>query len=753
MSQEKRLVFFFVAVAVYLFGATFLQRYLAPPAAPVAEGRAAPDVAEARLPTGKVDFIDGVDDVFAAPAPADAAGAVKAKLVAAAARPGKVEPVEPAELVLGSVEDRTGRGYRFRVQLDQQGAGVTAIWSAPFEAEWEGRKNPHEPLPMIRRDPAHPPSFAIGVVPPDELEDADGDNFQLAADKKAARARYSLDTIPWEVVRGAAGRVVREAAPRIKGGKAGQEIRFRTDVGEDLVATRTYRLYPGEDALEMALEFESPGAPRPVSYKLLGPHGVPIEGEWYTSTFRDVVIGQAKAKGDGVDIRSIAASDVAKKISADGKTNENERLSERPLAFAGVENQYFAVFLKPDRDGEVAVTMPYVVADNAEAHQKADVSVELTSKPAEVGPGHRLSHLYTIYAGPKTFAALEPYGAQGLATYRKGWGMMGIGDLASWLATNVIARLLDRIYALTEQLGGARGGSYGIAIILLTVCVRLMLFPLGRKTAINAKKMQALQPLINELKEKYKGQTEVIFKEQQALFRRHKVSMLGGCLTAIIQLPIFMGLWQALNNSVALRQAKFLWIQNLAAPDMLFRFPGTVPFLGDFFNILPFVVVGLMLIQNKLFMPPASTPEAEMQQKMMKYMMIFMAFMFYKVPSGLGLYFITSSLWSIGERLLLPKVIHVEAPNDDEFSDGGGAGGGGKGTSGGNGNGSGHGNGGGWLSRKMEALMEEAAKERTIRNADPERTAGRGNDRDRDRDRDRGKGPDRTGRPKPGKRR
>ena len=108
-----------------------------------------------------------------------------------------------------------------------------------------------------------------------------------------------------------------------------------------------------------------------------------------------------------------------------------------------------------------------------------------------------------------------------------------------------------------------------------------------------------------------------------------------------------------------MRHAPFLWINNLAAPDMLFRFPFELPFLGHWFNLLPILVVALMLVQTKLFSPPATTPEAEMQQKMMKYMMVFMAVMFYKVPSGLGIYFITSSLWSIGERLLLPKVTHA----------------------------------------------------------------------------------------------
>ena len=94
-------------------------------------------------------------------------------------------------------------------------------------------------------------------------------------------------------------------------------------------------------------------------------------------------------------------------------------------------------------------------------------------------------------------------------------------------------------------------------------------------------------------------------------------------------------------------------------------------FLGHWFNLLPILVVSLMLVQTKLFSPPPTTPEAEMQQKTMKYMMIFMAVMFYKVPAGLGIYFITSSLWSIGERLLLPKIAHEPSKiTDDELDQG-----------------------------------------------------------------------------------
>ena len=277
------------------------------------------------------------------------------------------------------------------------------------------------------------------------------------------------------------------------------------------------------------------------------------------------------------------------------------------------------------------------------------------------------------------------------------------------------------------------------------------MFPIGRKQALAAQKMQQLQPHLKELQEKYKDDKERLTKEQFALYKKHGVNPVAGCLPALIQLPIFVGLWQALNTSFPLRHATFLWIRDLSAPDMLFRFPFEVPFLGNWFNVLPFVVVGLMLVQTKLFAPPATTPEAEMQQKMMKYMMIFMGCMFYKVPSGLGLYFITSSLWAIGERLLLPKITHAQPLGDGSASDSGKSGDKGSGSGGifgwFNGNGGGAENGGldgngakikapGRVSQFLERVLDEARKDPTYRKMADERDA-KGEEKDRDRDRDR----------------
>jgi YidC/Oxa1 family membrane protein insertase len=283
-----------------------------------------------------------------------------------------------------------------------------------------------------------------------------------------------------------------------------------------------------------------------------------------------------------------------------------------------------------------------------------------------------------------------------------------------------------------------------------------MMFPLGRKQALMAQRSQELQPYLKQIQEKYKDDKEKQTKETFALYKKHGVNPVSGCVPALIQLPIFVGLWQALNTSVALRHASFLWINDLAAPDMLFRFPVEIMFLshflGHWFNLLPIVVVGLMLFQTKLFAPPPTTPEAEMQQKTMKYMMVFMAFMFYKVPSGLGIYFITSSLWSIGERLLLPKITHAaaEKKTDDEIDlgKGGGAGPRGKGGPGGNGPAPPKKPPGGF-SLFMEKILDEARKDPTYRKVIEQRDGktkeGKPDSDDR-RDRDRGKPRARPGR-------
>jgi YidC/Oxa1 family membrane protein insertase len=147
-------------------------------------------------------------------------------------------------------------------------------------------------------------------------------------------------------------------------------------------------------------------------------------------------------------------------------------------------------------------------------------------------------------------------------------------------------------------------------------------------------------------------------------------------LPMLIQLPVFIGLYRGLAVDVELRQAPLFgqavrWCSNLAAPDMLYNWSAFMPQmitrgeglfgLGPYLNVLPLITIALFLLQQKLFMPPATDEQTAMQQKIMKYMMVFMGLLFYKSPSGLCLYFIASSLWGIAERKMIPPATATNA--------------------------------------------------------------------------------------------
>jgi YidC/Oxa1 family membrane protein insertase len=159
------------------------------------------------------------------------------------------------------------------------------------------------------------------------------------------------------------------------------------------------------------------------------------------------------------------------------------------------------------------------------------------------------------------------------------------------------------------------------------------------------------------------------------LYKKHGVNPFGSCLPMLLQMPFFLGLYYCLQESIHFRLASFLWIDNLAAPDMLIWWSNNLPiisdpdnmsgsffsflYLGPYFNLLPVIAVTLMLLQQKMLTPPPADEQQEMQQKMMKYMFIFIGIMFYKVAAGLCIYFIVSSLWGLCERKMLPKKVAV----------------------------------------------------------------------------------------------
>lgn len=445
----------------------------------------------------------------------------------------------------------------------------------------------------------------------------------------------------------------------------------------------TYKSYH----LEFEIEVINHGdKPQKLAYQLMGPTGLPTEGWWFVNKIHpNKIIGRAGARDvvwrsedGGLDLFS--ASDIfsntldAKEAEADGDRKKTAKYygknrlftpqddtEDRTMRYLAGDTQYFSVVLLPVdhessyvfQSGKARLADPNKAVESRKALSRKSnttfevVGREFTVEPNESKPFRQQFHLF---AGPKVPDLLTQYDIKDLTEY--GW----YGFIA-----RPLTGILHFFYAIVRN--------YGIAIIMLTVLVRACMMPISRKAARNAQMMQLLQPEMRKIAEKYKNDMQKRGEAQRALFAKYKYNPFGGCLLMFLQLPIFLGLYRGLSVDIALRDQPLIpgvhWASNLAAPDQLFRWDHVLPiefltseshgWLGPYFNILPLITVVLFLVQQKLFTPPAQDEQARMTQRMMTVMTLFIGLMFFKVPSGLCIYFITSSLWGVAERKLLPK--------------------------------------------------------------------------------------------------
>lgn len=424
--------------------------------------------------------------------------------------------------------------------------------------------------------------------------------------------------------------------------------------------------------------------PHAVAYELTGPNGLPIEGFWYANKI---------GRGDGSffgDWGSFGLRDLTVRFAGDritqfacssvAKGSVRPMGQGLPLAFVGVDSQYFASIILPLKDSLGEVRIAEVRAELATEkldgggveNRWQNVSCVLQRVATTLGPAGAdnatVSDGYRVFAGPKLPELLSQYAANEDAEHTLEdvpyYGWFG------WVAKPMLG-LLHFFNSLF--------GNYGLAIIMLTMCVRGAMFPISRKTAMNMVKMQELKPEMDRIVERYGDDMQKRAAAQQELFRKHSYNPAAGCLPMFIQLPIFMGLYRALAVDVELRQQPLFtdairFCSNLASPDMFIDWSAYTPLwmdngqglmgFGPYLNLLPLVTCGLFLLQQQLFMPEPTNDQARLQQQMMKYMMIFMGLLFFKVPSGLCIYFIASSLWGIAERKMLPRPAPVIASTE-----------------------------------------------------------------------------------------
>ena len=415
-----------------------------------------------------------------------------------------------------------------------------------------------------------------------------------------------------------------------------------------------------------------------LAYELDGPTGVTAETWWYankihgrqmavfyTAGARDVVGGTATNSyifwGRPEIVEDATSSSPSPKQICDRFSADQDN---RLLRFAGVDSHYFNVSMIPEvADGDffnVNSVVAYPVnrggqlpeiPKNASLKKLIPCSFQMVTS-ANIPAGGSYQQSFDLFCGPKDIEVLQHYNLTDTRTF--GW--------FGWCSI-ILLQVLHFFYFITFKT------SYGLAIIMLTVLVRMIMIPFSRKAALNAQMMQHLSPQVKEINEKYGTDLEKKTAATQALYKKHKFNPLSGCFMMFFQLPIFYGLYKALNVDIALRDQPFIpgiqWCGNLAAPDQFLNWQSWMPtwiadetgYLGPYLNILPILTMFLFILQQKLFTPPATDDQQKMMQKMMMFMMLFMGFMFFKVPSGLCLYFITSSLWAVIERTLLPKPV------------------------------------------------------------------------------------------------
>lgn len=244
--------------------------------------------------------------------------------------------------------------------------------------------------------------------------------------------------------------------------------------------------------------------------------------------------------------------------------------------------------------------------------------------------GEAKSASATVYFGPRDFFYLKKVGLES-AFPTGAFAQIGL----------ILLMVLSFLSRWTHN--------YGVAVILFSVLITCVMAPFTLMGYKSMKKMQTLKPEMDKILARHGGDQKKASPELMAIFKQHRVSPIGGCLPMLLQLPIFFALIQAISHYVELRGKSFLWIRDLSLPDRLMELPFGLPLLGSHINLLPILTAAAMFFQTKLSQSSMSMDQSNPTAKMMSgpMMPILFGFMFYQVPAGLVLYWLTNSLMSM----------------------------------------------------------------------------------------------------------
>ena len=307
-----------------------------------------------------------------------------------------------------------------------------------------------------------------------------------------------------------------------------------------------------------------------------------------------------------------------------------EDKSDWTIKWGAVRTKYFTAAIVPQsREGQGVTIVGRTIPLAPELlFKKYSIALQMPVVSNQV------NDKFFIYLGPLQYTIVSKYG----------FGLEKMMDFGIFLI-RPISRLV--LYVLTFLYGII--GNYGLVIIVFSILVKLVLYPLTKKSFQSMKEMQKLQPVMAELKEKYADNPQKMNEEMMALYRNYGVNPLSGCMPMLLQMPVLFALFVVFRSTIELRGAYFFgWITDLSAPDTVYQLPFSLPFYGDGVNILPLIMGLTMYLQQKATI-------SDPKQKAMIYLMpALFTFMFNNFPSGLTLYYTLFNIFSVIQQKYVP---------------------------------------------------------------------------------------------------
>ncbi|HBG28446.1 MAG: hypothetical protein A2Y10_10895 [Planctomycetes bacterium GWF2_41_51] len=541
---------------------------------------------------------------------------------------------EEKTFILGSTSSKETNPYTLEISLTTRGAAISSAKLRDYN-----NRNVETPKPFEVLKPI-------------------GKNFSLASKRLVLPdigKSFPLERLNW----------ISDGV--VKNTDGSESISFSAiilqDDSEFLKLTKTYLLRQEDYLLDCDVVVENlSGDKAGVLLEMTGPAGITREDP---RTDVRTVTGAFLNQQNMVEVTKTSIKDLTKDYG--GKMKMFHKNAEFKFLWASIEDKYFTSIIRPvPADANIYsnwIGDKYAISFDPDVMVKDDenIGILFETQNAYIAAGQEVTFKYQVYIGPKDkelFNSVPLYRQLGFIKTIEFQACCGLGF--GWLSFFI----LDAMNWLNGFIP-----NYGVIIIIFVLVVRLVLHPVTKKSQVSMMRMAKLGPMSEEIKKKYGDNKAEMQKQMAKLYKEQGIAPMLGCLPMLLQMPIWVALYSAINTGIEFRGAAFLpfWITDLSIPDALFHLPAateSIPFIGSFigseFNLLPILLGVAMFAQQKL-MPstaPASNPQAAQQQKMMLWMMPIMMLMFlYRAPSGLNLYIMTSTAGGVLEQYVIRKHI------------------------------------------------------------------------------------------------